>query len=83
MSDGRLVHAMMESRLQTAENKLNRVQRENEELRGLLKRLESIMDELTDGMCRICGADMYEGSDGFKMNHTPDCELARALGGTP
>ena len=59
-----------------------RLGRENEQLRGLLKRLESIMDELTDGTCRICGADMYEGSDGFRMNHAPDCALARAIGGT-
>ena len=38
-------------------------------LRVLLKRLESIMGDLTDGNCRICGHDMYEG-------HAPDCELA-------
>ena len=43
-------------------------------LRVLLKRLESIMGDLTDGNCRICGRDMYDG-------HAPGCELARAIGG--
>ena len=53
---------------------LSRQERENERLRGLLKWLENIMGDLTDGNCRICGRDMYDG-------HASDCELARALGG--
>ena len=74
MSGGKLVHAMMESRLQNVTSRLERVERENEQLRDLLKALEWI-DEEPSGRprCPVCWSPMGDA-------HRSDCKLARALG---
>lgn len=71
MSDGKL--SVTRTAL-TLGRRITELESQVEQLRGLLKWLENIMGDLTDGNCRICGRDMYDG-------HASDCELARAIGG--